>query len=1029
MKKSRLIIQFRPILGEQAFPEFLKSEINSWDQADMLTKAIEFYNYTTRGVIKQGWGKQLDFNTLDKNIRFLRYGYNKSLQALFHSFYLQPPKVFQSYYRKEEFLYSYGKQKVNPDLFDKAHRARYTIRVFISSMFRTQSFIEGRKEKKKFSGIKLEGFPKLLNDIRSRFHQLLLNEEIFGAPISASADFDFSEPFDFSAFLYRHVAGINVADASYGLPLEMVELKRLIDKIEIKLSAVHRKSSAKAANSFFQRVAKNLDLLEAYFTKRQGPDFDTFGLIWALALIYTLRVYLVQIKLRVLQSSYPVFNFYDTTKLNSHIGICLWEALSGRQVVTPSLPGFLDMDSSTRNYYEAKSKYEEQDKTNGYIIRTSREEGALTGALRDNLVYARHNILGLRSTKVGKGELPVSASLIDIENLISDFLQYPIILRSNHPVSGRNGKKSKKGADRFTFENIGLLEFKDRIENRNPVMLRGSGEEGVHLTELDSNYYRITNIIPNPVSLLNFGNSFSTQLYFFVASKLLKMASDQFGLAEFYLDQWLNADQSKISEYRERLRMFERKYPPGYKAFLNVKLKLQRLVEFNRFVLTAGSYLHGGSFPPHKTHRDGRHFDISMGPNLIPWRTTSLGKTLGEVYKYLKEKKGTGLDLLKDKVPGTIYKVERIPGDVTRERVPVIDHNFMRKRVDEVGSKLTEVDVSNTHNGESIQKDVDGDAMGSHIKKLYGSPHFQSEDDAELGHIGTLAILLSFPTRIVYASPIVIFRGLRSVKKAMQYLEGENLFLEDFDVEKKEQLEERIEELIKCMDVAFLPSDHHHHWHLYYPELNPDVMVFNSKKKKYVESKCKKLQRHEVRLELVAPIWLLLDIDLSEFLEYLRIYEKQHIVDHSMPESKQLAEVILFVEQYEKLRAKRSSNKEAKELSERILFKLFNPHIMNGTLDKDAETGVELAPAVNHRLDRELLKRSNKIKDHIKRVRKELENIEPGDQEEENKLRQWIQNLHEEAEIDDSEEDALEQNDAEQFRKFEIELLENINPV
>jgi hypothetical protein len=136
-------------------------------------------------------------------------------------------------------------------------------------------------------------------------------------------------------------------------------------------------------------------------------------------------------------------------------------------------------------------------------------------------------------------------------------------------------------------------------------MLRGGAGDAAAERSERPNCYATTGVVPNPVSLTNFGNTFSTQLMFFVACSLLRQVSELFDLDSFYEQQLARADRSAIKNLRRTLRGLDLTKPGDYKRFLEGKLNLQRRIEANRFVLTAGSYLHGGSFPPHKTQRDG----------------------------------------------------------------------------------------------------------------------------------------------------------------------------------------------------------------------------------------------------------------------------------------------------------------------------------------------------------------------------------------------------------------------------------------
>jgi len=444
----------------------------------------------------------------------------------------------------------------------------------------------------------------------------------------------------------------------------------------------------------FSPYERALDELEWEFRIRAGEQASRFGLQWALVLIIILRAYMAEMKLRVLVTSLPIFNFYSQYLFDSYIGVCFWEAISGKPLKTPSLPNILDIEVPTDNRYKLKpdilDQFKAQDERLGYIVRQGTEQGALIGSLTCILDAAHDSAFVSNNGKAIEvaAENPANTPE-DIESLVTKFLATPIIKKSYPPEknnkSHEDRKKDKRPPgplDRYLFQDITIDAFENEAVYRNPVILRGPAHNVCVDSPHRPSYYSITNIDSNPVSLLNFGNTFSTQLLFYVASHLLSKVSEHFNLDAFYQRQIENArkDKSTIRNLLRNLESYKKKDESQYKLYLKDNLKLKKLIEKNRFNLNCGSYLHGGSYPPHKTHREGRHFDIIMGPDLIPWRTTGLREALSKAYNYLQNHPMAGPAKLNElRFKSTIYLCERSASDVGKKTVALLDDEFMKK--------------------------------------------------------------------------------------------------------------------------------------------------------------------------------------------------------------------------------------------------------------------------------------------------------------------------------------------------------------
>src|SRR5439155_2642285 len=65
-------------------------------------------------------------------------------------------------------------------------------------------------------------------------------------------------------------------------------------------------------------------------------------------------------------------------------------------------------------------------------------------------------------------------------------------------------------------------------------------------------------------------------------------------------------------------------------------------------------------------------------------------------------------------------------------------------------------------------------------------------------------LVLSGPTRIIFASPIAVFRSFRSIRQAAASLAADRLYLDAVGIRSVEQLGVRLQELLSSVDMAFL---------------------------------------------------------------------------------------------------------------------------------------------------------------------------------------------------------------------------------
>jgi hypothetical protein len=470
----------------------------------------------------------------------------------------------------------------------------------------------------------------------------------------------------------------------------------------------------------------------------------------------------------------------------------------------------------------------------------------------------------------------------------------------------------------------GVDQYLDTIGPFTPIIQRrtGSGNES------KPNYFAISSFIRNPVVTdLNFAATFQSQAHLFIADAILKRAATVTTLHAIYENkqQQRRADKRRetmLSQKRQQLAkalMARQRDGKDYCHELGAKLEYDRqykkFIAIDRFSLTAGSYLCGGKYPPHNTHRDGIHFDIGMGPDLMPWQTSKATAFLALAYPWLAEK-GALQYTREQMVAGIfdngkyrgvydIYDVNHVPKDTCSKKLRVT-HSFMRDYKNAIFDHLNGITNDKSFNeAENI---------------LLGTPHFQNAEDGELAHVGHICVLLSGPYRIVYASAIVHLRALRAVNQAARKLDESD----DGGEERRGRYVEAVKALEESCDFAFLPHNHHHHWHVYYwkkeEQKHNDVSAFS---------------RHR-------ELWLMLGIDLRGLAEYLERYSDVYLLPATIGYSDAKAArdaLVRFLESYNEEFVERYEGAEGEsksQTSDAFVRSIFAPVIshLDGSLVK-----------------------------------------------------------------------------------------------
>jgi hypothetical protein len=926
---------------------------------DLLQEAIRLYALDVDGMAKTRW-LPFSVEALDLATRQLRLEYNEGMQQCFERLVGTDADVFARYYNVDRIPYApCSEREVTFAFHDKANVARYAARIFLSPHYRTHLFVESaRPPKQAFRGLYLEMLPAKVEKLRAAVTRLLKDGELTAPPTEyhtfrwkgTRVDVVSTEGVSDSpaGWLAEHLyvnANAVKASARAPLPESAAILESTLSEIAVSLGATRPTGPGEQA---FRSWEEGASALLRYFNDRRTSK-PTLALHWGVTLSLLFRAYLAEIRVRTCMTAVPVVGMYERYLQHSYVGVCLWEALSGERLPTPCLPNVIDIEVPADTVYCLKSeRHRAEDAEYGFLVQEPKYR--LMGTLKGFLEVAEQSVFVPPPPDV-QPTPELATTLEGVEATLASFVARPLIVGISRP-SGRQ-RQTKRAVRRPpappVFEAITIAEFPGRVTHRSPLMLRGASPDVRVAVEGRPNFYALTQVNPNPVSLLNFGNSFSTQLCFHIAAQLLQRVSREFQLDDSYAEKRLQFSEADLRKVRKELRQLKRNTPAGYRSFLIKRLELQRMVQTNRFFLTAGSNVHGGSFPPHKTHREGRHFDISMGPDLTPWRTTGLREVLIESLNVLnndfvpaaiRRQLETSNPFVrrdgKTKV-STIYLVEQGSQDIGRA-VPIVDHDFMLNRIDRA---------------EEHARDGDSGTIDSVIGSLAGTPHFVTPDDAELPHIGTLCFILSFPEQIIYASPIAYLRCLASLRSALNELDGEDLFLAA--VLKGETISSVLTKLLEELDFAFLPSDHHHHWHVDYHDLETALG----------------------RLEMAMPMWLFLDVDLEPFAVYLRGYRK-YLLDTTLPESQQLEAVLDYCHRYKKmLDSRRSEGGSALRLSQRFLRRAFVPHVRNARLealeeDELESVGMALDPVAGEPLHPDIQRRSTRIKGYLALLREAL---------------------------------------------------------
>ena len=232
--------------------------------------------------------------------------------------------------------------------------------------------------------------------------------------------------------------------------------------------------------------------------------------------------------------------------------------------------------------------------------------------------------------------------------------------------------------------------------------------------------------------------------------------------------------------------------------------------KLKNFSIGAGSYIWGGKKPPHYTHRHGINFDFSFGPNIQPWPDTSLTaaiRKLKRVRKLKLDQEMSGKELIEGivnsnrKTYGFLKKnlsVVMVCYTSKQAKAPNQHRKIVFKRIvqDNINVGFNEVKryCTKTIKEEPFNSSDEDIAYQNSEMMLTGTPHFLSckinseqvskEDlsephDWRRTHIAHLVLMLVAPRTIIFASPIVHLRAMRSIRQVFSK-DSLNLFAVDY---------------------------------------------------------------------------------------------------------------------------------------------------------------------------------------------------------------------------------------------------------
>lgn len=697
-----------------------------------------------------------------------------------------------------------------------------------------------------------------------------------------------------------------------------------LDKINEKVAEISKilpfgiydqyEYNRKLNNTIWKKWFSALDILADEFgcaiqKKHKALGITTIGekigLPWALIFIGVLKVYLLDLMLRTLMGSLPIYKLYN--EYNGNAGIALLEALSAREDSSITY-ACLDRDDVLKD--KELVKYDK------YLMRTGsrlRVKFTLAGTLQDWMKYLNGNFSNPWNTKEWYG----------FTDVFKDMHDYPIIKSTKLISTNKNKQKIKK------IESLISIDyFKKNVIYNFPTV--------------NEEFYEKTGMKQSNINLLNAGICYFAQAHLYVAAQLLRKAKEVIGLQEY-------------KDFREN----------------------------ENFKFGDSSLYWGGKFPPHATHRDGRSIDLNFGPYIVPWPLVSILSKEEEKKFYVRYKEAKKQkNIQKNKLLIQNYQnYQKYKKDMFR----VCDSYDELKKIEGKTTSVNKI-VYRPHIKEAINciikklretKKIDDSEYQKIESQLIGTPHFQYPDlrtpgkkyerrkyahnvqDIQMTHIGHLAILLSAPTHIIFASPIVHLRAIYSLIKSNP----------------QSDISQSINKVLDSVMFTFLPHNHHNHWHVEYRsksliakknqkkisqrkrELNNDrkrenAVIFRDDQGFSVNNKhaqtVSQIRSEEFpekpeldQFKENFPLWHALGIDFGPFLGYLKKIKKDiPISNNNYSAQYEIGKLIEVLEGYGDANTKDDYLKE--------LFKNFSNFYLDNALNNNNEINPSLKPTIKN---------------------------------------------------------------------------------
>jgi hypothetical protein len=542
---------------------------------------------------------------------------------------------------------------------------------------------------------------------------------------------------------------------------------------------------------------RNIEALEARFLHAcLLPKVSSLaiqvGLPWALVLAGVLRVYLTELVARLATVALPTQLGYS--EASGYLGVALWEALSGT-----------DAPHATRLGYLVPRPIDQSE-----VPQPVSSGQAGDGSLPDDGTEGGRDVTdGSPGADAGVGGADAAPAPVaqptpnPLLQALKDWRVDPFI----------NGWSSTVAHHQSVLQPLREMAHEPSLISRPDPKDKSKPSDSATLPLTMARWprypvCRFPGARRSEIGLdLHCGAYLTAQCQLFVADQILRVAIDDLGLPRTWNDKRL--DEGDAVD----LRMASAKPSAG---------GLSPAIS-----IIAGSYLWGGSHPPHITHRDGATFDLRFGPDTVAWLPTEGSRELDKALKDL------GLPTKKhpyEELEGVC--LTRAQQDA-KQQVASIFRSLVR---DAISGELRRVYEPLGRAPSQAELAIYAGAE----KRLSGTPHFSSTRSSQQIHAGYVALLLSAPTQVIFSSPIAHLRAMRAVRFGLAGT-GSTVVA-------------KAAAALRGAFFVFMPTNHWHHWHAQYSVVGGSG-----------EDPTAALDRWRMFL----PLWEALGVDLSPFGDYL----------------------------------------------------------------------------------------------------------------------------------------------------------------